>query len=364
VVSLGAALVTSEERDGPLASGRPLDELQNTGSPSSPVSVQEKPAPRSSRPPLSPAVKVRRRAFAAWVNGEARSAAADVVPDSTALPAPSVVPAGVVAAAIAFLSTATSADAQAAPAGQVNAGSTAGGGEQSAVMRMHADLKRALDKPVDQRRWVMVIDQQKCIGCSACTIACIAENKLPPGVVYRPVMEEEVGTYPNVSRRFIARPCMQCDSPPCVDVCPVSATYKRPDGIVAINYDQCIGCRYCIAACPYNARVFDSGDYWTAKTPQPVQAYEQLPAYEYGQKRVRKAGSDASPIGNARKCQFCVHRLDAGMLPACVTTCIGNATYFGDASDPDSLVSELTGSSRVMRLKEELGTKPRVYYLI
>ncbi|HET7771049.1 MAG TPA: 4Fe-4S dicluster domain-containing protein, partial [Chloroflexota bacterium] len=206
-------------------------------------------------------------------------------------------------------------------------------------------------------------DQAKCVGCSACTIACVSENKLPPGVVYRPVMEEEVGTYPNVSRRFTPRPCMQCDEPPCVDVCPVNATYKRADGVVAINYEECIGCRYCIAACPYNARVFDSGEFWTANTPQPVQAYEQLPSYEYGVKRSRVINSEASPVGNARKCQFCLHRVEAGMLPACVTTCIGYATYFGDASDPDSLVAELSRSPRAMHLKDELGTKPRVLYL-
>ncbi|HEU5318535.1 MAG TPA: 4Fe-4S dicluster domain-containing protein, partial [Chloroflexota bacterium] len=131
----------------------------------------------------------------------------------------------------------------------------------------------------------------------------------------------------------------------------------------AINYEECIGCRYCIAACPYNARAFDSGEYWTANTPQPVQAYEQLPAFEYGVKRARAINRDASPIGNARKCQFCQHRVEAGMLPACVTTCIGYATYFGDASDPDSLVAELVRSPRVQQLKAELGTKPRVFYL-
>ncbi|MBI5829685.1 MAG: (4Fe-4S)-binding protein, partial [Chloroflexi bacterium] len=86
---------------------------------------------------------------------------------------------------------------------------------------MQADLQRALAKPVDQRRWVMVIDLRKCVACQACTIACIAENKLPPGVVYRPVLDEEIGAYPNVTRKFLPKPCMQCDNPPCVPVCPV-----------------------------------------------------------------------------------------------------------------------------------------------
>jgi len=123
------------------------------------------------------------------------------------------------------------------------------------LIRMQAELRRAMEKSVEQRRWVMVIDLRKCVGCHACTIACVVENKLPPGVVYRPVVDEEVGTYPNVTRRFMPRPCLQCDNPPCVPVCPVKATYKRPDGIVAIDADRCIGCRYCIIACPYAARL-------------------------------------------------------------------------------------------------------------
>jgi molybdopterin-containing oxidoreductase family iron-sulfur binding subunit len=235
---------------------------------------------------------------------------------------------------------------------------------------MQEDLKRALKKPLEQRRWVMVMDLRKCVGCSACTIACVSENKLPPGVVYRPVMEEELGTYPNVARRFVPRPCMQCDNPPCVPVCPVSATWKRADGIVAIDYAACIGCRYCIAACPYSARTFDAGRQYldgTPATPAVVGrpkalSYEQTPAYEYSVAWERKEG--VSPIGNARKCQFCSHRLAAGMLPACVTTCIGRATYFGDANDPDALVSELIASTHGIRLKEEMGTEPKVYYLV
>ncbi|MFZ5823934.1 MAG: 4Fe-4S dicluster domain-containing protein [Bacillota bacterium] len=228
------------------------------------------------------------------------------------------------------------------------------------IFRMHRELAGAMQKPVEQRRWVMVIDLTKCTGCTACTVACKAENKLPPGVVYRPVMEQESGTFPNVSRSFLPRPCMQCESPPCAKVCPVGASYKRPDGIVSIDYETCIGCRYCIAACPYGARTFDWGENYTDDTPA-FQPYEELASFEYGVARSRK--DDASPVGNARKCHFCLHRLNEGMLPACVTTCIGRATFFGDANDPNSLVSELIKSPRVTRLKEEIGTHPSVYYL-
>jgi Fe-S-cluster-containing dehydrogenase component len=244
--------------------------------------------------------------------------------------------------------------------------------EGNTLERMLDDLDRALAKPLEERRWAMVIDLQKCIGCKACTVSCVAENNLPPGVVYRPVIEEEIGEFPNVRKRFTPRPCMQCDNPPCVPVCPVSATYKRPDGIVAVDYDACIGCRYCIAACPYNARTADFGEFYgeglgdenAAFAGAAALAYETRPNFEYGKEWRREPGHEASPIGNARKCQFCAHRLENGLLPACVTTCLGGATFFGDYGDEDSLVHELVGSSRMIRLREELGTEPRVFYLV
>jgi Fe-S-cluster-containing dehydrogenase component len=237
------------------------------------------------------------------------------------------------------------------------------------LVRMRAELQRALQKPMAERRWVMVIDLRKCVGCHACTIACVAENKLPPGVVYRQVVEEEIGTYPNVTRRFTPRPCLHCDEPPCVPVCPVNATYKRADGIVAMDYDRCIGCRYCMTACPYNSRYFDFGFSQYDETPAENEVVlgeggtfiELLPAFEYGRPQSRKR--EKSPIGNVRKCHFCTHRLEVGELPACTTTCIGRATFFGDANDPHSLVSELIAQPNIMRLREELGTEPKVYYL-
>ena len=231
---------------------------------------------------------------------------------------------------------------------------------ESALLRMQRELQKALTKPVHERRWAMAIDLARCIGCSACTLACVAENKLPPGVVYRPVIEEEIGAYPHVSRAFMPRPCMQCENPPCVPVCPVKATYKRPDGIVEIDYEACIGCRYCIAACPYGARTADFGEFYTDGTPAR-QAYESQPSHEYGRSWSRDGRR--SPAGNARKCHFCLHRLEAGLLPACVTTCVGYATFFGDMNDPDSLIHGLAGKRNVMRLKEDLGTRPRVFYL-
>lgn len=233
------------------------------------------------------------------------------------------------------------------------------------IARMSEDLERALAKPVAERSWGMVIDLLKCIGCDACTISCKSENKTPPGVSYNVVLKKEIGEYPNVRMQNTPRPCMQCGNPPCVKACPVDATWKRPDGIVVIDYQKCIGCRYCMVACPYGARYFDFGETYTGETGNP-QEYEDLPTYEYmgtpiGQRWPRT--KKGSPVGNVRKCHFCVHRLNEGLLPACIGTCVGRARYFGDFNDPESLVSELVTRNSSMRIKEDLGTEPSVHYL-
>ncbi|MEW6198095.1 MAG: 4Fe-4S dicluster domain-containing protein [Planctomycetota bacterium] len=237
-------------------------------------------------------------------------------------------------------------------------------------MRMQRELARAMAKPAERRRWVMVIDQRKCVGCHACTIGCVAENKLPPGVVYRPVVTEERGEFPNVHLKFTPRPCMQCEKPPCVPVCPVRATWRRPDGVTVVDYDRCIGCRYCLTACPYGARTSDFGEYYTdgaavgadgRAVAGPRAPWEDQPNHEYA-KCWNRAGH-ASPMGNARKCHFCLHRLEVGELPMCVTTCIGRATFFGDANDAESLVSELMAKHNVYTLLPHKGTQPRVFYI-
>jgi molybdopterin-containing oxidoreductase family iron-sulfur binding subunit len=145
---------------------------------------------------------------------------------------------------------------------------------------------------------------------------------------------------------------------------PEGATWKETqgigNGIVPINYEKCIGCGKCIPACPYKARTMDDGSLHTAGTPQ-VQLYESMPSFEYGKKRQRKEGQP--PIGKVRKCHFCIHRLANGMLPQCITTCIGRAGYFGDESDPQSLIAQVKGAAKVQVLKNKLGTGPRVYYI-
>jgi Fe-S-cluster-containing dehydrogenase component len=218
-------------------------------------------------------------------------------------------------------------------------------------------------------RYGMVIDTRRCVGCRACVVACKAENKTPPGVSYTVVVEEAVANRFDDKPIFMTKPCFHCENPPCVDVCPVSATFKREqDGIVVIDYDRCIGCRYCVTACPYGARYFDFGENYA-----PVAAgtaYAQVPSPEYGQFRKRTAGT--SPVGNVRKCTFCLHLQDAegrydkgaGRWPACAKTCTGHAIFFGDFADPESEVSRLVRERQPVRLKEELGTEPNVHYLL
>jgi len=245
---------------------------------------------------------------------------------------------------------------------------------EDAHVRMQRELVKAMAKPVENRHWIMVIDVRKCIGCHACTIGCVAENKLPPGVVYRPVVIRESGEYPNVQIRFLPRPCMHCENPSCVPVCPVRATWKRPDGIVVIDYDKCIGCRYCLNACPYGARTSDFGRYYSAGEAggapsgkdRPVEGspspWERQPSNEYAKNWDRK--DHGSPVGNARKCHFCLHRLEVGQLPMCVTTCVGRATYFGDSNDPASLVVNLVTRNNVQTLLPHWGNKPQCYYIV
>lgn len=200
-------------------------------------------------------------------------------------------------------------------------------------------------------------------------IACKAENKTPPGVTYTVVVDHVVEPRIDDKPLFMTKPCFHCENPSCVDLCPVSATFKRPqDGIVVVDYDRCIGCRYCMTACPYSARWFDFDENYPSieeRTP-----YAEVPSPEYRQFRRRVAGQ--SPVGNVRKCTFCLHLQGedgdydkaGGRWPACAKTCTGHAIHFGDLGDPQSEVHNLLRERVAVRLKEELGTQPNVYYLL
>jgi molybdopterin-containing oxidoreductase family iron-sulfur binding subunit len=234
------------------------------------------------------------------------------------------------------------------------------------VLRMHEDLDKALEKPMGKRSWTMVIDVRKCVGCHACAVSCTAENVCPPGTSYRKVFETEQGEFPTLNRWFMPANCQHCDNAPCIKAAnkiAKGAITKRKDGIVEFHYDLLAkhpkASEAAKKACPYYAIVEDKGGHYTDHTPV-LEPYETRDFYENGKKLTRKHDELKGAI---RKCTFCNHRLDEGMLPACVSTCIGRAMYFGDANDPNSLVSELLRKEKPFDLNANQGTKPRVHYL-
>ena len=175
--------------------------------------------------------------------------------------------------------------------------------------------------------YAWVIDQTKCIGCHACSTACKAENDVPLGVHRTWVKAVEVGQFPNVRRHFAVLRCNHCADPPCVHICPVNAMFQRDDGIVDIAHDRCIGCKACIQACPYDAIHID-------------------------------------PVENTvAKCHFCAHRIDKGLLPACVVVCPVEALVFGDMDDPQSRVSRYIGSTAMTVRRPEQNTRPKAFYV-
>lgn len=186
-----------------------------------------------------------------------------------------------------------------------------------------------------KRRYAMVIDLRRCIGCDACMVACKAEFDVPLGVFRTWVPYRVVGTYPNVRKHFMPRLCNHCEDPPCVRACPVGATYVVEDGgFVLQRYERCIGCKACMASCPYNARFM-------------------LPK--------SRTYTDITSVVD--KCTFCHHRVTQGLAPACVQTCIGRARIFGDLNDPASEVSHLVSTLPTQVLRPEEGTKPHVFYI-
>ncbi|MEE0704992.1 MAG: 4Fe-4S dicluster domain-containing protein [Adlercreutzia sp.] len=198
-------------------------------------------------------------------------------------------------------------------------------------------------------RYGMVIDLARCTGCHACAMACKAQHGTPPGVWWSKVLESETGTYPNV--RIVYEPvlCMHCENAPCAQVCPTGATYKGEDGVVDVDYDKCIGCRYCEAACPYDARNF-------------VEKIE--PGFpEYGFNPYEEVMYQGHQVGVVEKCNFCKDARANGEEPACVRTCPAYARHFGDLDDPNSEVAQLVADYDAYQLLPEQGTNPSVYYM-
>jgi Fe-S-cluster-containing dehydrogenase component/formate-dependent nitrite reductase membrane component NrfD len=176
-------------------------------------------------------------------------------------------------------------------------------------------------------RYGFVIDQRKCIGCHACTVACKEENRVPLGAFRTWVKYVEKGTFPSTRRYFSVLRCNHCDLAPCVTICPTVALYRRPDGIVDFDGERCIGCKSCMQACPYDALYIDPN------------------------------------TNTAAKCHYCAHRLEVGLAPACVIVCPEQAIVAGDLDDPQSSIGRLVATTEVQVRKPEQGTRPKVYYL-
>jgi molybdopterin-containing oxidoreductase family iron-sulfur binding subunit len=204
-----------------------------------------------------------------------------------------------------------------------------------------------------KRKWAMVIDLKKCDGCDLCTVACSKAHFVPENQKWIEVYKEKShggGTYP------LPAPCMQCENAPCAKVCPVKATYYNDEGVVLINHKKCIGCRLCMAACPYHRRFFN----WShPEVPPEAHFAEYSPEYPVPPVR-----------GTVIKCMFCAHHANMGKLPECVKGCLMGAIYFGDKEE--GLVTNgvelleldhMLAENNAYRFNEELGTKPRVYYL-
>lgn len=226
-----------------------------------------------------------------------------------------------------------------------------------------ADVTIRDDKPQEGVQFGYALNLSICIGCRKCAEACHKENNhdRASGNSYIRVLEMQKGSndmekgnvsydhpVPQTDKYYMPVQCQQCDHPPCVNVCPVEATWKEKDGIVVVDYNWCIGCRYCEAACPYHARRFN----WTK--PQ-IPKNEINPNQSYLSNRIR-------PQGVMEKCTFCLHRTRNGKLPACLEACPTGARVFGNLLDPKSEIRWVLDNKRVFVLKEELGTKPRFYY--
>ncbi|MBN1191762.1 MAG: 4Fe-4S dicluster domain-containing protein [Dehalococcoidales bacterium] len=214
-------------------------------------------------------------------------------------------------------------------------------------------------------RWGMVINLSRCIRCHACVAACRIEHFLPLRITWPRLIAWEKETDDGTEITTIPVRCNQCGNAPCVEVCPAQASVKRADGIIQVDHDKCVGCRYCVIACPYQNRTYLSK--------------KHDPGYFPGFPRTRfeQKGKKLYPhlTGTTEKCNFCMERIDSGLskglrpgidrdaTPACVNVCQARALTFGDLDDPDSEVSRLIRDNSGFQLHPEYDTDPSVYYI-
>jgi molybdopterin-containing oxidoreductase family iron-sulfur binding subunit len=228
----------------------------------------------------------------------------------------------------------------------------------------------------------MVIDLAKCTGCQACSTACQMENNRLPGENYQDVLYYTERKQPAPSLKWFPRPCMHCEEPSCMHVCPTKATFKTEDGVVLIDWNKCIGCKYCMIACPYGVRFYtDEKPLIEPNIKDVFKGTGELswnPPYK-GPQQDNAHGVGIQPHGVVSKCTFCYHKVSKApkgtadlsnenaavreFVPACVRTCAPTARYFGDLDNPNSEVNRLIAERRGVRLLEQTGNKPQVYYL-
>ena len=233
------------------------------------------------------------------------------------------------------------------------------------------------DNSLEGKRLAMVIDLKRCTGCGSCVISCKSENNVQTGVAWSSRISKTVGKFPNVRYEYMPTLCNHCENAPCVQGCPTRAMHKSDGDITMHDPSKCIGCRYCIMNCPYGVIHFNAGkthEFWRDDKPtienvtsSPAEITDKvggtvLPYYNPS-RELNKSGTGLRYKGVIEKCTLCDHRLRKGELPYCVDSCPANARVFGDLNDPDSKVSQLINKYRPMRLKEDLGTEPKVYYI-
>lgn len=183
-------------------------------------------------------------------------------------------------------------------------------------------------------RYGMVIDLARCAGCQTCVVSCQLTNNQRPGIAWGTVEAVEVGAWPDGDRLYLPHACMHCDDAPCVDVCASGASTKREDGIVVVDYDTCIGCGSCDAACPYEARRMSTEDTWFFGSSSPA-SYEAEASH---------------PVGVSEKCIFCYERVEQGLKPMCVVSCPTGARVFGDLDDASSDINAYIAESKAINM--------------